>query len=63
MKTKTIDENRELYESISRNELRQLLFWANEGVKQIKKRGGSGSYWETIEETIWEYAKLINFKL
>lgn len=61
MLTKTIKESREQYESITRNELRQLLFWANYGWKQCKKKRGSGSFSETIESTIKEYCDLVKY--
>ncbi len=43
---------------VSRNELRQLLFWASVGVKRSK----SGAYWECIEDTVRKLGKLVGFK-
>ena len=43
---------------ITQSELRQLVFWANIGVKQSR----GGQYQRTIKATIKEYAKKVGFK-
>ncbi len=44
--------------SVSKNELRQLLFWATVGVERSK----SGAYWECIEATVRELGRLVGFR-
>ena len=44
--------------SVSKNELRQILFWASVGVGKSK----SGAYWECIEDTVREIGKLVGYK-